>query len=66
VYATPGAVAGGVSVGARPAGVRYGQVVGGKCVCSNCHSCGAVTPTAAVAVPAQAPAYCRCCGQVLR
>jgi hypothetical protein len=73
VYAAPAAVAGapqrvvgGVPVSVRPGGVRYGQVVGGKCVCSSCPSCGAVSARPAVAVPAPVPAYCRCCGQVLR
>jgi hypothetical protein len=44
----------GVPTGARPSGARaprYGQMVAGRCVCP--------------AVSA-APAYCRCCGQVLR
>jgi hypothetical protein len=49
------------SVGAP--GVRYGRIVGGRCVCAACPSCGSPTTTATVAA---APAYCRCCGQVLR
>jgi hypothetical protein len=61
----PGAAPGvvhrpGVSVPAR-AGARYGRVVGGQCTCPACPSCGAAAPGAA-----PAPAYCRCCGQVLR
>ena len=36
-------------------GVRYGQTIGGRCVCPSC-STGS----------AGAPAYCHCCGQVLR
>jgi hypothetical protein len=58
--ARPGAV--GVAPGATIAGapgVRYGRIVGGRCVCAACPSCGAAAPGAA-------PAYCRCCGQVLR
>jgi len=48
----------------RP-GVRYGRIVGGRCICSACPTCGtAVRP--AVAGTAAAPAYCRCCGQLLR
>jgi hypothetical protein len=43
--------------------IRYGQVVGGQCQCAPCPSCGTVTAPVA-AVPA--PAYCRCCGQVIR
>jgi hypothetical protein len=43
---------------------RGGQMVGGRCVCPACPACGAaVAPGAAHAA---APAYCRCCGQVLR
>jgi len=39
---------------AGPGGVRYGQIVGGRCTCPACPG-------------AQAAAqYCRCCGQVLR
>jgi hypothetical protein len=41
---------------------RYGQSVGGQCVCPACPSCGTALAPAATA----APAYCRCCGQVLR
>jgi hypothetical protein len=52
----------GVRAGASAAGtrsaaagpVRYGQSVGGQCVCG------------AAGQAAPAPAYCRCCGQVLR
>lgn len=47
----PGAVH---APGARPSpGVRYGRMVGGQC------ACGAGQSSAA-------PAYCRCCGQLLR
>jgi len=44
-------------------GVRQGRTIAGRCVCPACPSCagtGAATATAAT------PAYCRCCGQVLR
>jgi hypothetical protein len=57
---------------APPVVARAGQVVGGRCVCAPCPSCGAPvkvqTPAAAGAGPAAAPApaYCRCCGQLLR
>jgi hypothetical protein len=52
-------------------GVRYGQMIGGQCSCQVCPTCGVgAMPQAAVpvraAVPAPAPAYCGCCGQVLR
>ncbi|HVI08337.1 MAG TPA: hypothetical protein VND65_08595 [Candidatus Binatia bacterium] len=53
--ARPGAV-----VPAR--GVRYGQVAGGQCTCAPCPACGGAPGTQA----APAPAYCRCCGQVIR
>jgi hypothetical protein len=51
---TPGAVhRAGVPVAAHGvAPVRYGRAVGGQCKCPACPSAG--------------PAYCRCCGQVLR
>jgi len=68
-YAAPGAVPG---VGAPAAGVRpgrYGQVVGGQCSCAACPTCGASpaqSTTTATTTPAPTPAYCRCCGQVLR
>jgi hypothetical protein len=48
-------VAGAHPAAARP-GVRYGRMVAGQCVCPSC----------SVAAPGAAPAYCRCCGQVLR
>jgi hypothetical protein len=38
---------------------RPGQVVGGQCTCAACPSCGGHAASAA-------PAYCRCCGQVIR
>jgi len=43
--------------------VRYGQVVGGQCTCAPCPSCG-TAPGQSATTPT--PAYCRCCGQVLR
>lgn len=46
------------AVGAPRTGIRYGHMVGGRCTCSACSSCGAHSSSA--------PAYCRCCGQVLR
>lgn len=45
-------------------GGRQGRIVGGQCTCAACPTCGA--PGAAHAVSAPAPAYCRCCGQVIR
>ena len=53
-------VAGAPAVGGRP--VRYGRTVGGQCSCPPCPTCGKAP--GAQATPA--PAYCRCCGQVLR
>jgi|HubBroStandDraft_6_1064221.scaffolds.fasta_scaffold10652_2 hypothetical protein len=63
-----------------PSTTRSGQVVGGQCTCPACtaapaaHPAGAAAAPAAPAAPATAapaaattaPAYCRCCGQVLR
>jgi hypothetical protein len=70
-YGAPGVARAGTTPAAvgRP-GVRYGQVVGGQCTCPACPACG--TPAAAqpgaTTTPgaAPAPAYCRCCGQVIR
>jgi hypothetical protein len=58
----PSAVAGAGRV------ARGGRIVGGRCVCPACPVCGAaVAPAVVPAAPhAAAPAYCRCCGQVLR
>ena len=50
--------------GSRVPVPRYGQVVGGQCTCAPCPACGGATQTASG--PAPTPAYCRCCGQVLR
>jgi hypothetical protein len=49
--------------GVRGPGARYGRMVGGQCTCPACGSATAGQPTATVAA---APAYCRCCGQVIR
>jgi hypothetical protein len=77
---TPGYVAAGApgyvapravyrpGVGAPKAGVgpvRYGQAVGGQCTCAPCPACGG-SPAQSTSTPAPTPAYCRCCGQVLR
>ena len=53
-YAAPRAAAPGVVPGgvAPATGVRPGRVVGGQCTCG--------------AAQQQVPAYCRCCGQVIR
>ena len=62
-YAAPGAAPAAPGVVYRPgaAPVRYGRIVGGRCVCSACPSCGTAPGGAA-----PAPQYCRCCGQLLR
>ena len=67
-------------VGATVSGVRRGQPgfggasgvpgptyggAGGRCVCTPCPACAGTGSTAPVAT-APTPAYCRCCGQVLR
>jgi len=67
----PGAgPAGGVGypVGARVPGAvrRPGQVVGGQCTCPVCPTCGTAPGGQPIAAAPPAPAYCRCCGQVLR
>ncbi|HEX4164254.1 MAG TPA: hypothetical protein VHZ55_02170 [Bryobacteraceae bacterium] len=46
-------------------GARYGRFVGGRCVCPSC-GVHASSPALASPIAAPAPAYCRCCGQVLR
>jgi hypothetical protein len=53
------------AVGGRPA--RYGSAVGRPRACPPCPTCGtsAVARTP-LATSAPTPAYCRCCGQVLR
>jgi hypothetical protein len=66
VAGAPYRVAAGGAPIARP-GVRYGRygrTVGGQCVCPACPSCGGIGPAQTVVAPT--PAYCRCCGQVLR
>jgi hypothetical protein len=61
--AVPGVRAGGTATG--PAGaVRAGRVVGGQCTCAACPACGGSSHPTAGTTPA--PAYCRCCGQVIR
>lgn len=51
--------------GQARAAVGRGGTVMGQCVCPPCAACGA--PAGAQApVAAPAPAYCRCCGQLLR
>jgi hypothetical protein len=60
-----GAVARRPGVGVPAAGVpgvRYGRAVGGQCTCPACPTCGGAPGGQA----APAPAYCRCCGQVIR
>jgi hypothetical protein len=39
---------------------RHGQMVAGQCNCPACPTCGGTSTAAAN------PAYCRCCGQVIR
>jgi hypothetical protein len=71
-YGAPGYAAPGVARGASPTagpGVRYGTTVAGQCTCAACPTCGtaaAVPSPAAQPTAAAAPAYCRCCGQVMR
>ena len=62
--AAPGRVvrAGQAAATGAATGMRYGTMVAGKCVCTACPTCG----SASIPVAAPAPAYCRCCGQVLR
>ena len=66
-YAAPG-VAPGVAYGpgAPAPGARYGRVVGGRCSCSACPTCGTTPAQTTQSAPAPTPAYCRCCGQVIR
>lgn len=55
---------GGATVVGRPATgtpVRPGQIVAGHCTCAPCPAHGGAAPA-----PPLTPAYCRCCGQVLR
>jgi hypothetical protein len=54
-------VAGAPGAVTRPGGVRVG-----RCTCPVCPTCGTATTTAQPAQAAPTPAYCRCCGQVLR
>lgn len=52
-------VGGGIAPVAHGGAVhRAGRMVGGRCTCGPCPSCGAHA--------SGAPSYCRCCGQVLR
>jgi hypothetical protein len=58
--ATPGVVhrAGGGVPARAGTSTRYGRAVGGQCSCAPCPTCGTATGAS--------PAYCRCCGQVIR
>jgi hypothetical protein len=47
------------TVAGTHAGTRAGTLVAGRCTCGACPRCGTATTGAA-------PAYCRCCGQVIR
>lgn len=78
VHGTPGVAAGtpargatysaGTTPAAGQSGVRPGTVVGGQCTCAACPTCGtpSATQSTPTPTPAAAPAYCRCCGQVIR
>lgn len=61
----PGAVY-APGTGAPVPGGRPGQVVGGQCTRAACPTCGAAPGRQAAASATPAPAYCRCCGQLLR
>ena len=54
----PRVVQGAVGPASAPS-ARPGRIVAGRCTCSPCPSCGTASAQSA-------PAYCRCCGQVLR
>jgi hypothetical protein len=56
--------AGVPGVGTRLA--RQGRAVGMAGACPPCPACGTATVGQPAAVAAPAPAYCRCCGQVIR
>jgi hypothetical protein len=47
-------------VGAAGHAAKAGLVAGGRCQCAPCPSCGGTQGATAT------PAYCRCCGQVIR
>lgn len=70
-YTAPGVGRAGAAptAGGQPV-VRHGQVAGGQCTCAACPTCGTpatAQPTATTTTTAApAPAYCRCCGQVIR
>jgi hypothetical protein len=63
-YGAPGAVRGTSARGVVRRVGRPGRIVSGQCVCPACPTCGAVA--APGVAQAASPAYCRCCGQVLR
>jgi hypothetical protein len=70
-YTVPGVARAGAALNATgQPGIRSGPVAGGQCTCSACPTCGnptAAQPTATTtAATPPAPAYCRCCGQVIR
>ena len=54
------------SVGAVRRVGRTGRYVSGQCVCPACPTCGSAVAPAGAVMATPAPAYCRCCGQVLR
>jgi len=54
------------AAGAPGAVIRPGRVVGGRCSCPVCPTCGTATVTAPPVQTVPTPAYCRCCGQVIR
>jgi hypothetical protein len=76
VATSAGAAAGQRTAGGRAAGTaatgagaasRSGSIVAGRCVCPPCPACaGTGAASHPATTPTPAPAYCRCCGQVLR
>lgn len=50
--------------GGRPA--TAGRVLAGQCFCPPCPACGTALASQASGAVVPSPAYCRCCGQLLR
>jgi hypothetical protein len=58
-------VIGAPAAAARPA-TRVGRVLTGQCFCPPCPACGTALGSQTSGAVAPSPAYCRCCGQLLR